>query len=286
MCAVTTKKYAAPRGSGTAARLVAYRPKPTNTRGATTMINPSSTPLIRMMVVCCSLQMMFMGTEAAAQEPLRLSATAQQGAVATYSEPLDVRRHTLWGDRRAALDLRTLRMAGTVRNAGDAPVRLEVFAVPEEVYQELARGTAGTSYPLSRRFLALFSIEIRDGAAVDLGEYAPRHPAALQRMMSAGPVRFGLIATSLTAERAVRIEAFGSPRGGQRTIGGSISGGGQGAMYPSVSGAWIDLRARSRTGEVSLLEARAIPSLEMFFPGEIFFRGESRFVARVDVSFR
>jgi hypothetical protein len=174
------------------------------------MINLLSTPLVRMIVVCCCLQMTLMSTEAAAQERLQLSATSQQGAVATYSEPLDVQRHTLWGDRRAALDLRTLRIAGSVRNSADAPMRLVVFAVADDTYRQLARRTAGTSLPADRGFLALFSFEVRGGAAVDLRDYAPRDPAALQRMMSAGPVRFGMLAGNANGERAVRIEVSSS----------------------------------------------------------------------------
>jgi hypothetical protein len=86
-----------------------------------------------------------------------------------------------------------------------------VFAVPDDTYRQLARRTAGTSLPADRGFLALFSFEVRGGAAVvDLRDYAPRDPAALQRMMSAGPVRFGMLAGNANGERAVRIEVSSS----------------------------------------------------------------------------
>jgi hypothetical protein len=78
------------------------------------MITRSWTTISCLLSVCGILQVALFSTDAAAQERLRLSATSEQGAVATYSEPLDVRQHTLWGDRQAGLDLRTLRIAGTV----------------------------------------------------------------------------------------------------------------------------------------------------------------------------
>jgi hypothetical protein len=248
------------------------------------MIRTTSARLVASVLAGCALHAAACSAPAAAQEPLRLSATAQQGAVATYSEPMDVRGHTLWGDRGAALDLRTLRMAGTVRNSGDAPARLVVFAIPDRSYQSMARGAGdrALSNP-NARFLALFWIDIGPSTVVNLADHAPRDPAALQRMMMAGPVRFGLLATSPNGERAVRIEALDSPRGGQRTIGGSVSGGGQGAMYPSVSGAWIDLRARSVTGDISLLDATSVrgglwlPGVQVH-PGDALYPLERRFI--------
>jgi hypothetical protein len=247
------------------------------------MIKRFSTRLVLLIFGCFILQGTLPSAEAAAQEPLRLSATAEQAAVITYSEPLDVRKHTLWDDGRAGLELRTLRIASSVRNSGDAPVRLVVFAVPDEAYQELAsrhpdgyyeevqqRAAATALSNPNARFLALFAIDIGPSTVADLRDHAPRDPAAIQRLMMAGPVRFGLLATSAEGEHAVQIEASNSPRGGQRMIGGSISGGGQGAhpLAPFV---------QSRSGDVSLLEARTFPG-DSFIAGKPVYPGDGLFV--------
>jgi hypothetical protein len=224
------------------------------------MITTASTQLLRLFVVCCIAQMMLFSTETIAQERLQLSATSEQGALATYSEPLDVRRHSLWDDRRPALDLRTFRLAGAVRNSGNVPVRLIVFSVPDEAYQQMgARSGERTLQQDRERHLPIFSIDIAPSTVVDLRDHAPRDPAALQRLMTAGPVRFGLLATSSGAARATRIEVSGvRSRTGERTLGsGSVR---LQPLAPVV---------RAGIGEVSLLETRTFPG-ETFFPGQTF----------------
>ncbi|CAN5503525.1 hypothetical protein BH23BAC4_BH23BAC4_16150 [soil metagenome] len=231
-----------------------------------TQTHGSSTPTgitIGLLFACCLLQMMLLSSEAVAQERMQLSATAEQGAVAMYSEPLDVREHSLWGDRRARPDLRTVRVAGAVRNSGRSPVRLIVFAVPEEGYQEMANPTAARSLnndPLltrrgsnpNARFLALFWIDIGPSTVVNLADHAPRDPAALARMLGDGPVRFGVIAAGAAGEQRVSI---------------TIEPAGDTAIpLPERLISAFNVTARSGRGAVSLLDANSSPG-RTFFPG-------------------
>jgi hypothetical protein len=246
-------------------------------RPGATMIRTASTRLAAAILAGCALHAAAFSAPAAAQEPLRLSATARQGALATYSAPLDVREHGLWGAGRAGLDLRTLRIAGSVRNAGESPVRLVVFAAPDSSYAAIGKwgGERALSNP-NARFLALFWIDIGPSTVVNLADHAPRDPAALQRMMGAGPVRFGLLATGDGA-RAVRIEALNAPAGrdgtraGQRSI-GRIDG--LPPLAPFV---------RTRRGDVSLLDATSVkegpwlPGAQVH-PGDAFYPLERRFI--------
>jgi hypothetical protein len=248
------------------------------------MIRTSSTRLAAAVLTGCALHAAAFPAPAAGQEPLRLSATAQQGAVATYTAPLDVGKHTLWGDGRAGLDLRTLRIAGTYRNEGDASVRLFVFAVPERSYQSIARGAGerALSNP-NARFLALFWIDIGPSTVVNLADHAPRDPAALQRMMTAGPVRFGLLATSSSETHAVRIDALNvDARGGEsRRLGTE----GDDLFLGRDDFRTLPLTPFVRTprGDVSLLDATSVkegpwvPGAQVH-PGDAFYPLERRFI--------
>jgi hypothetical protein len=243
------------------------------------MISMISTLILSLSLPDSALPMMFVGADTVAQERLRLSATAEQGAVVTYSQPLDVRKHTLWGDRRAGLDLHGLRMGGTVRNSGDTPIRLTVLAVPDEAVEELKgrasrhpdgyyRERDGRTAPRAlsnpnQKFLALFWIDIGPSTEADLSRHAPDDPAALQRMMEAGPVRFALLATSPGGTRAVRLDALSTPTPGRDD---SITP----PLEPFV---------QSRGGPVSLLDQRTFPATERgFFRGTAHYPGDGLFV--------
>jgi hypothetical protein len=89
------------------------------------MIDTLPARSLTVLFVCCILATL-LNTEAAAQDRLRLSATAEQGALATYSAPLDVRRHSLWGDRRAALERGVVGCADHQR-----PVTQDVRPLPD-----------------------------------------------------------------------------------------------------------------------------------------------------------
>jgi hypothetical protein len=239
------------------------------------MIRMASTRLAAYALAGCALYTVALSAPAAAQEPLRLSATAGQGALATYSAPLDVREHDVW--RRAGFDLRALRIAGSVRNAGGASVRLVVFAAPDSSYAAIGKrdGERALSNP-NARFLALFWIDIGPSTVVDLADHAPRDPAALQRMMMTGPVRFGLLATGEGGE-GVRIEASHAPAGRDRTRADQQSIGridGHPPLAPFL---------RDRLGDVLLLDAKTVtegpwlPGAQVH-PGDAFYPLERRFI--------
>jgi hypothetical protein len=196
----------------------------------------------RLLFIFCVIHIPILRADASAQERLELSATAEQGAVATYSEPIDISKHSLLAAGRAALDLSTFRLPGTVQNLGGEPVRLTVFAIPDGAHREsVSRHPDGyfqerfsrhpdgyylevfsrhpDGYYLERerrtgqrppadappRFAEIFRVDIDARGSIDLASHAPQDPSALERMMSEGPVRFGISAPTLTRGSSVGV---------------------------------------------------------------------------------
>jgi hypothetical protein len=194
-------------------------------------------PIATAVLALGSLHVLCAAAPAAAQEALRLAATARQGGLVTYSAPVNVREHALLrqpatGGRAAGADFTTLRIAGTVRNTGSAPVRIGVLAMPDEEFRAMGTRPAGAARDSLAAvgtaggrpaFVALFWIDIGPSTSVDLADHAPLDPAALQRMMMEGPVRFGLVAASSRRGRPVRIEAVRSLRPFVSTRSGRVS---------------------------------------------------------------
>jgi hypothetical protein len=186
---------------------------------------------------------------------VQLSATAEQGGVVTYSEPIDVRRHAVWNDRRARPDLRTLRIAGSVRNEGEAPVRVMVFAIAESEYATLsgsaaARMSARTGYI---SVVPVLSIDIGPSTVEELSGIAPRDPARLERLMRAGPVRLGMVAEPVMPGRVVSVFVW---------TGGAEMGRSE-PLSPLLT---------SRSGSVSLVDARTL-SADAFLSGTSHYHG-------------
>jgi hypothetical protein len=185
---------------------------------------------------------------------VQLSATAEQGGVVTYSEPIDVRRHARWNDADARPDLRTLRIAGSVRNAGDAPVRVTVFAVADAEYASLAGGTDARSLGSGTiRFVRVLSIDIGPSTVGELSGSVPYDPSRLGRLMRAGPVRLAMVAESTIPGRAVQVFVW--------TGGADL--GGIGPLEPVLT---------SRAGTVSLVNARTLAA-DAFLGGAAHHRG-------------
>jgi hypothetical protein len=110
--------------------------------------------------------------------------------------------------------MNTLRVAGAITNSGRSALRVQVFAVQEDAFQNLGQHTDGKDTPI----LVLYYIDIRPTTTVDLRDHAPRDPAALARMVTSGPVRIGFRATSSGGDGAVQLEAINAPTS-NRTLG-------------------------------------------------------------------